>query len=81
METRDALVVDPNGRPIRQSRALLWGNNAAWLCVKCKRLLGNRTANRENMVACLCGTEYEILRHRNRNGRFHLGPAAGVQRL
>jgi hypothetical protein len=83
MITRPVSVQNQVGQPIPNSRALIWGNNAAWLCVndKCNRLLGNRTAEGEHLVNCPCGIRYEILRAANRNGSLHLGPATGVRRL
>jgi hypothetical protein len=81
MRTRPAVVADPNNVPIPNSVALLWGNNAAWLCAACKQLLGNRTGNGDFAVACPCGARYEIQRANNRNGRPHLGRATGVRQV
>lgn len=82
MDTMPVLIQDSIGQPIANSKGLIWGNNAAWLCVECDRLLGNRTAEGEHLVNCLsCGTRYEILRAPNRNGRLHLGRATGIRRL
>jgi hypothetical protein len=84
MRTYPVLVQDATGQPIPNSRALIWGNNAAWLCVgvECDQLLGNRTADGEHLVNCSCGVHYEILRApNNRSGRLHMGRAIGVRRL
>jgi len=82
METKPISVEDASGQPVEGSRALLWGNNAAWLCIECNRLLGNRTGDGECNVECACGLRYEILRSPNRYGTLNLGPATGVrQRL
>jgi hypothetical protein len=80
MQTTEVFIEDAGGLAIQGSRALLWGNNAAWLCVECDRLLGNRTGERDYQVACPCGARYEILRAPNRSGILDLGPAAGVRR-
>lgn len=82
MDTMPVPVQDFEGQPIQGSRALIWGNNAAWLCVECHQLLGNRTGDTEFQVDCPCGVHYEILRApNNKSGRLHLGPATGVRRL
>lgn len=80
MKTKQVVVEDVQGRPVAGSQALVWGNNAAWLCVKCGALLGNRTADDEYQVDCPCGLRYEIVRGPNKNGRLNLGPATGVRR-
>ena len=79
MKTNQVNVGDSKGTPVTGSQALVWGNNAAWLCIKCKRLLGNRTADGECEVDCSCGVRYEILRAPNKNGSLNLGPATGVR--
>jgi homoaconitase/3-isopropylmalate dehydratase large subunit len=62
------------------TRALLWGNNAAWICQSCGELLGGRTGNIELHVTCdSCRAPYTILRVKSRQGAYHLGAAAGVQ--
>ena len=81
MRTQLVVIQDEQEGAITGSRALLWGNNAAWLCTECNTLLGNRTGDNDFLVGCQCGTRYEILRSPNRNGRLHLGPATGVRRL
>lgn len=76
-------VKGQDGNPIPNSKALRWGNNAAWLCIECGELLGNRTGDSEHRVKCInvnCAAEYEIERSQNRSGSFHLGPATGVRR-
>lgn len=80
MKTTSLPVSDMAGQPIEGSQALVWGNNAAWLCTECGRLLGNRTADGECEVRCPCGAGYEILRAPNKNGNLNLGPATGVRR-
>jgi hypothetical protein len=84
MQTTRSQVRDAAGATIPGSRALLWGNNASWLCVKaeCGALLGNRTADGEHLVTCDgCGARYEILRTHKKNGTLNLGPAVGVRQL
>ena len=81
METYPSFVLDANFRAIPQSQALLWGNNAAWLCINCGELVGNRTGNTEFLVTCRCGNEYEIHRGINKNGEAHQAEAIGVQLL
>ena len=62
------------------SRALLFGNNAAWICLSCGELLGGRTGNTEIHVACFsCKAPYTILRVKSRQGAYHFGASAGVQ--
>ena len=79
MDTHRLEIQDRNGEPISTSTALIWGNNAAWLCIKCGQLLGNRTGDTEFQVECSCGNTYEIDRGPNRNGNLHQGPALGVR--
>lgn len=82
MKTRKVLIKDNNRDVINTSKALLWGNNAAWLCTECGELLGNRTGNSEYQVECSkCKAKYEIERAKNKNGRLHLGPATGVRKI
>ncbi len=78
METTPTAVVDASGASIPDSKALLWGNNAAWICVGCGDLLGNRTGDTDYQVGCRCGLAYEIQRGPNRSGDLNLGPAVGV---
>jgi hypothetical protein len=79
MDTDRVKIQDASGHPIVGSRALIWGNNAAWVCLQCGELVGNRTGDTEYLVACTCKARYEILRGLNKNGDLHLGPATGVQ--
>lgn len=81
MQTQPAQVVDNTQQAIPGSHALLWGNNAAWICTKCSNLLGNRTGDHDFAVTCNCGIRYEILRGQNVNGNLDLGPALGVMRV
>lgn len=80
MQTRRDSVRTAQGEPIPGSTALLWGNNAAWLCIQCGILLGNRT-DADHTLQCDCGTDYEIVRGLNRNGNFFLGRAEAVKNL
>lgn len=80
METVQVEIIGIDGSPLRGSRALIWGNNAAWLCTNCDRLLGNRTGDTEYRVACACGAGYEITRSPNKSGDLNLGAATGVVR-
>jgi hypothetical protein len=82
MKTINTLVKDIDGNPINNSKALLWGNNAAWLCVECGEMLGNRTGDTEYQVQCTnvkCTAKYEIDRRSNKSGKLHLGPAEGIR--
>jgi hypothetical protein len=81
MQTFPDQVQDRNGNPIPGSRALLFGNNASWDCVRpeCDDLLGNRTGDNDFTVACGCGYVYDIQRAPNRNGNLNLGRATGVR--
>ena len=84
MRTTKIRVHDTNGSPINSSKGLLCGNNAAWLCTECGELLGSRTGDSEYIVECtssLCEVKYEIVRAENKNGRLHLGPAKGIQKI
>lgn len=84
METKKTLIKDLKGGPISDSKALTWGNNAAWLCTECGELLGNRTGDTEHLVECTksgCKAKYEICRTKNKNGRQHLGPAQGIRKI
>jgi hypothetical protein len=80
MQTRRDSVRDLTGDAIPDTKALLWGNNAAWLCVRCEQLLGNRTDN-DFELQCNCGAEYEIVRGVNRSGQRLLARALEVRRL
>ncbi len=84
MKTMKAFIKDQDGNPINNSKALLWGNNAAWLCTQCGELLGNRTGDTDHRVECInkhCAAMYEIERIQNKSGKLHLGAAAGVRRI
>lgn len=76
--TRQQIADSSTRAPVPKSRALVWGNNAAWLCIGCGELLGNRTGDSECAVSCSCGHRYEIARGLNKSGSRHLGPALGV---
>ena len=78
METTNVALNNSAGKLVDGSRGLIWGNNAAWLCVKCGKLLGNRTGDTEFRVTCSCASRYEIVRGRNKSGSLHLGPALGI---
>ena len=82
MQTTKMSVLDRSGTAIVGSKAIVWGNNAAWLCVgeDCGELLGNRTGDSEYVVTCpRCRTRYEIGRSPNKSGDLHLGAATGVR--
>lgn len=82
MQTLQVEITLKNGTPIPGSRALIWGNNASWLCPECDQLLGNRTGDTEFRVTCSsCGARYEINRSKNKSNNLNLGPATGVSRL
>jgi hypothetical protein len=82
MKTKTTLIKDPQGNPISTSKALLWGNNAAWICTEYGELLGNRTGETEYQVECTkCLAKYEIERMENKAGRLHLGPARGIRKI
>jgi hypothetical protein len=61
--------------------ALLWGNNAAWLCCKCSELVGARTSSNSETqtIRCECGQTYELIADLNRKGTFNKGPAKAVK--
>ncbi len=81
MLTYPSYILDANLRPIPGSMALVWGNNAAWVCQGCRELIGNRTGDSEYLVTCRCGNEYQIHRGTNVNGTANLAGAIGVQLL
>lgn len=81
MQTTRLPIQDAVGNPIGGSRALIWGNNASWICLGCNELVGNRTGDSEFRVSCGCNTVYEILRGPTANGDLNLGPALGVRRV
>ena len=81
METIKTFILDQKGNRISTSKALLWGNNAAWICTECGELLGNRTGDTEYQVECKCMAKYEIARAENKNGRLHFGPAKGIRKI
>ena len=65
----------------KDSKALLWGNNAAWLCDGCGELVGARTSsNSEKLtIRCECGLAYELVADLNSKGTFNKGPAKAVR--
>lgn len=84
MKTSKSQVKDLVGNPVKNSKALLWGNNAAWVCVDCGELLANRTGDTEYQVECSaprCTAKYEIERGENKNGEQHLGPSIGIRKI
>lgn len=84
MKTKKLLVKDIAGNSISNSKALLWGNNAAWVCVDCEELLANRTGDTEYLVECsapTCTAKYEIERGETKNGGQHLGPSIGIRKI
>lgn len=84
METTKVQIMDRKGAAISASKALVWGNNAAWLCVECGELLGNRTGDNDYQLECTnrdCNAKYEIERSINKSGELHLGPAMGVRKI
>ena len=81
MNTTKTFIKEHDGNPRKDSIALLWGNNAAWLCIECHELLGNRTGDTEYRVECRCGAAYEIERTQNKRGKLHLGAAIGVRHI
>lgn len=84
MKTTKVFITDQKGIAISASRALLWGNNSAWLCTECGELLGNRTGDKEYLIECTntgCNAKYEIERAINKSGKLHLGPAMGVRKI
>jgi len=79
MKTTKVHITNYDGIPIDESKALVWGNNAAWVC-SCGELLANRTGDSECKVICSkCGKKYEIERAKNKSGRYHLGAAQGIK--
>ncbi len=81
MQTTRVRITDTSGTAIADSRAMIWGNNAAWVCLQCGELAGNRTGDTEFQVTCTCGARYEIQRDLNQSGSLNQGPATGVRRL
>lgn len=82
MNTTRVELSDSQERPIPETKVLIWGNNAAWICPGCGTLLGNRTGDAEFRVSCpVCHAAYEILRGPSKSGKLHLGPARGVKKL
>lgn len=82
MRTTNVYIEDLEGEEIPGSTAIIWGNNAAWICEGegCEELLGGRTANKECVVECpRCHAKYMIERRKNKNDRFNLGPAKGIR--
>ena len=78
MDKRHAFIEDLDGSPMEADEVVLWGNNAAWLCVQCSTLLGDRTGDGDFEVTCEnCGAEYQILREGDQN----LARSEGVRRI
>jgi hypothetical protein len=80
MKTKRVQILNQNGNPISETKVLLWGNNAAWLCVKCSELVGSRTSSSEKSktIECSCGQTYLLLAKPNRKGLFNRGSAEAV---
>jgi hypothetical protein len=84
MKTKRVPILNQNGNPISETKALLWGllwgNNAAWLCVKCGELVGSRTGSSEKSktIECSYGQTYLLLAKPNRTGLFNKGSAEAV---
>jgi len=84
MKTTKVYISDQKGVAISSSKALVWGNNAAWLCTECGELLGSRTGDHEYQIECTnaeCNAKYEIERSINKSGKLNLWPAMGVRRI
>jgi len=84
MKTAKTFIRNQDGNPVTTSKALIWGNNAAWLCTECGELLGNRTGDTEYRVECTnrdCTAIYEIEWTKNKSGMVHLGAAAGIRKI
>lgn len=54
--------------------ALLFGNNAAWHCVLCGELNGDRSV--DGVSECKCGKKYEILTANDKKGEAAIGVRA-----
>lgn len=85
MKTVKALIKDKNGKDIPSSKALLWGNNASWLCTKCGELVGNRTGKIENeVIKCTtekCEESYEMKQKANKSGNFYQGAVVSIRKI
>jgi DNA-directed RNA polymerase subunit RPC12/RpoP len=81
MKTEHVQILDHNGNPIPKSKALLWGNNAAWICPSCGELVGARTSSsqKEKKIECRCGKAYLLSASPNKKGVFRLGSAETVR--
>lgn len=66
-------IVDEGGKDTKHT-ALLFGNNAAWHCVLCGELNGDRTGDSDTVCQC-CGKKYKIL---TAEGDSKRGAAVGV---
>lgn len=60
------------------SRALLFGNNAAWHCILCGELNGDTTAISDGIAECQCGKRYQVLPEDENKPR---GKSGGVRAL
>jgi hypothetical protein len=81
MKENRAEILDPLGKAIAGTRAFLIGNNASWICVNCKELVGGRTGKREKKIVCDCGKTYLLTSYPNERGNFHQGPVKSVSAL
>jgi hypothetical protein len=68
-------------RKKQESERFILGNNAAWLCDKCSKLVGARTSSDSEIliVRCECGQAYELVADPNRSGAFNTGPVKAVR--
>ena len=69
-------IVDEGGKDTEHT-ALLFGNNAAWHCVLCGELIGDRGIDKEPTL-CSCGKKYRIIMAPNEQQK-HV--AVGVRTL
>jgi hypothetical protein len=84
VRTRKIWIENSEGDGSFLADALVWGNNAAWVCIQCQELLGGRTGDTEYEVDCTrpgCTATYRIQRSENKNGGLNLGPASGVRKI
>ena len=69
-------IVDEGGKNTKHT-ALLFGNNAAWHCVLCDALIGDRGIDKEPTL-CSCGKKYRIIMAPNEQQKL---VAVGVRAL
>lgn len=80
---KPSFVYDSKGNAMHEYKAVLYGNNAAWICPKCECVIIARTYMHEKPVDCCndeieCPAKFRLISDKNRKGAYLYGPAKKV---